>query len=348
MRTILLDYLQSHLGDGVPHRTSKGLQYSFMCTLCNDHKDRLFVNMDRQVFICHHCETAGTVITLISLLEGVDWKKSLDIYRDMEGYEKPLPEDLEREVYERLFKVEAREAPRMVYPLPEEFTLIENATGKIGKRAVDYLRSRGITSRMCERYYIGYCPVGKYANRIIMPDFEDGDLIYWQARTFLPTPANPVLKKMFRKVLNPSLTKEQIEDGLQMVDKSEVISNIDFIREYGMAVLCEGKMDSYTIGDLGGCLHGKVMSDAQFIKLVANKDKIGTIAVMLDGDALKNAITIADRLYRHFDDVRICRIEDKKADPNTIGRKEVLRLIQEALTYSPSFTIKAKLKGWTH
>ena len=113
-----------------------------------------------------------------------------------------------------------------------------------------------------------------------------------------------------------------------------------------MAVLCEGKMDSYTIGDLGGCLHGKVMSDAQFVKLVSNKDKIGTIAIMLDGDAMKDALRIAERLYQHFDDIRICRIEDRTSDPNSLGREKVLDCITHAEPYDSFFPIKAKLKGW--
>lgn len=343
---MLLDFLIGRLGNGTPHRTSKGMQYSWMCPLCDDHKERLFVNLDRQVFICHNCQTAGTAITLISLLEGVEWKKALDMYRGLEGYEKPLPEDLEQEVYQRLFKPDDVETSKYVYPLPDEFILIEQAVGKTGKKAKEYLRSRGVTLDMCEKYYIGYCEDGDYADRIVMPDFEDNELVYWQARTFLPTPTNPIIKKMFRKVLNPSLTKEQVAQGIVAVDKSEVISNIDFIKEYGMAVLCEGKMDSYTIGDIGGCLHGKVMSDAQFIKLVTNKDKIGTVAVMLDGDAFSNAISIADRLYRHYDDVLVCRLP-KTDDPNTLGREGVLRCLQEAMPYSPSFAIKARLKGWT-
>ncbi len=345
---MLMDFLTASLGEGTPHHTSKGLQYSYVCPFCSDHKERLFVNVDRQVFICHNCETSGSAITLISMLEGISWKEALEQYRTVEGYDKPLPASLEQEVYSRLLAQGAEELTgnKYVYPLPEEFILLEDAKGPKGRQAQKYMISRGVTPKMWEKYYIGYCAEGVYADRVIMPDFEDNELIYWQARSFLPAPKLPILKKMFRKALNPHLTKEQVAEGIKAVDKSEVISNIDFILQEGMAVLCEGKMDAYTIGDFGGCLHGKVMSDAQFIKLVSNRKKIGTVAVMLDGDAVKNALVVADRLYKHFEEVLMC-ILPKDADPNSLGREGVLKYLQEAEHYSPSFAIKCRLKGWT-
>lgn len=342
---MILDYLDAALGEGTPHYTSKGLQYSYKCPFCQDYKERLYINIDRKVYWCHNCESTGTIVTFISEYAHVTWKEALKIYREFEGYDHKLPESIEEEVYSRLIKAPEIEQPKYVYPLPEEFILIEEARGPVGEKAVRYLKSREVTLEMAERYYIGYCEEGKYANRIIMPDFENGELIYWQARTFLPTPTNPVLKKMFRKVLNPSLTQDQVKQGIRAVDKSEVIGNIDFVLEEGMAVLCEGKFDSYTIGDIGACLHGKHMSDEQFLKLVLNRDKIQCIAIMLDGDAMKNAIITADRLYKYFDDVLVCKLP-KDADPNSLGRKKVLEILKDAIPYSPMFNVKARLKGW--
>lgn len=343
---MILDYIQSALGEGTLHSTSKGTQFSFCCPFCNDYKPRLFVNVDRGVYFCHHCESKGTLVSFISDYARIPWKEALKVYREYESYDKPLPASLEEEVYQRLIKAPEIDTAKYVFPLPEEFILIENATGKAGQRAIEYLKSRGVTREMAERYYIGYCSEGEYANRIIMPDFEQGELVYWQARTWETAPSNPIIKKMFRKVLNPALTKEQLEQGLNPIGKSEVISNIDFILDLGMCVLCEGRFDSYSIGDMGGCIHGKVLSDTQFAKLVTNKEKIETVAVMLDGDAVKSAITIADRLYRHFDQVLMC-ILPKDQDPSSIGREGVLRSIKESTSYSPMFAIKAKLKGWS-
>lgn len=343
---MIIDYLNGVLGEGTPHSTSRGQQYSYCCPLCNDHKERLFVNIDNKKYICHNCQSAGSIITFMSEYHHMDWYDALKLFRQYEGYEIVLPDHLSDEIYERLNRnLIPVLKEKYVYPLPDEFTLIENATGKAGEIAIKYLRSRGISLSKAEQNYIGYCATGDYANRIIMPDFEQGELRYWQARTWLPAPTNIVHKKFYRKVLNPSLTEEQIANGVVAVDKSEIVGNIDFIVEEGMAVLCEGKMDSYTIGNTGACLHGKYMSDAQFIKLVQNKDKIGIIAIMMDGDAMKNAIVTAGRLYKHYDEVLICKLPKDK-DPNNLGAKGCLEALNDAMSYSPMFDIKARLKGW--
>ena len=286
------------------------------------------------------------MITFISEYHRVPWQDALKIFRDYENYERILPEDLATEIYERLNKPEVLDrGHKFVHPLPEEFILIEDARGSKGQKAYDYIRSRGISAKMAEKYYIGYCAEGKYANRIIMPDFENGELVYWQARTWLPTPTDVVKKKLIRKVLNPSLTESQITAGIKAMDKSEIVGNIDLVLENRMAVLCEGKMDQYTIGDTGACFHGKHMSDTQFVKLVTNKKNIDVVSIMLDGDAMKNAISTAERLYKHFDDILICKLPKDK-DPNSLGTKGCLELLNDSLAYSPMFGVKAKLKGW--
>ena len=343
---MITDYLDSAFGEGTHHNTSKGTQVSYCCPFCDDRKERMFVNLDRKVFFCHNCEVTGSLVTLISDFTKITWKEALDVYREYEGYEVQLPDSIEEEVYSKLIKVPKIEVPKFVYPLPEEFILLENAKGRAGLNAINYLKSRGVTPKMAEKHYIGYCAEGDFANRIIMPDFEDYELIYWQARTWEPPPRVAELKKYYRKVMNPSLNDEQIADGVRPIDKSQVIGNIDSVIENRMGVLVEGKMDQYTVGDIGACMHGKHMSDEQFIKLVVNKDKIDCLVVCYDGDALKSAITTADRLYKHYDDVLVVKLPND-ADPNSLGRKKILEFIRDAIPYSPMFSVKAKLRGWT-
>jgi len=342
---MITDYLESLLGEGTPHNTRKGLQYSYECPLCNDHKERLFINVDRGKFFCHHCDAGGTIVTFIALFSNITWKQSLDIYREYQGYEIALPESIEDEIHSMLIELPQIEIPKYVHPLPDEMIFMDDARGKAGNEAWQYLKSRGVSMDTCLSQGIGYCAEGKYANRIIMPDFEDGELVYWQARTWEPEPKNKLLKKYFRKVLNPSLDEEQIDQGIVAIDKSEVVSNMDYIKELGMAVVCEGRFDSYTIGDFGACIHGKHLSDDQFLKLVLNKDKIDTVAVMLDGDAFSYSMSTADRLSRYMDNVLVCRLTGKD-DPSKIGKKGVLEALNNAVQYDSMFRVKAQLKGW--
>lgn len=342
---MITDYLDSALGESTFHMTSKGEQYSYDCCFCDDRKQRLFVNLDRKVYYCHNCESSGTLVTLISEYASITWQEALSVYREYEGQETALPESIEEEIFSRLIKVPQIEVPKYIHPLPDEFILLEDAKGQSGREAINYIKDRGISLRTAEERYIGYCDEGKYAGRIIMPDFENGEIVHWQARTWKPTPKSKMARKMFRKVLNPSLTPEQLSDGVRAVEKSEVVGNIDSVIQSRMAVLVEGKFDEYTIPGIGACLHGKHMSDSQFMKLVRNKNNIDVIAVMMDGDAFSSAIVTADRLYRHFDDVLVCRLP-KDADPNQLGSKKCLELIEGSIAYSPMFAVKAKMKGW--
>ncbi|AYP68619.1 DNA primase [Exiguobacterium phage vB_EalM-132] len=344
---MIKDYLDDLMGEGTSHHTSKGLQISYKCPMCNDRKERLFVSMSRQVFKCHHCEEAGTTVSLIASIQNLSWSSALELYRSFEGYEKPLPENIEHEIITRLSHRSDIEVvmQKYVHPLPEEYIPIYEATGKKGLRAIKYIQSRGISIDQAIKQNIGYCAEGKYRNRIIMPDYEDGKLMYWQSRTWLRQPTDPEKKRRYRKVLNPSLTKEQIEQGIIAVDKAEIVGNIDSISDVGIGILVEGKFDQYTLGDMGACLHGKHMSDAQFIKLVKRKKEIETIVVCMDGDAFKHTMITADRLSGHFSDVLVCRLPED-ADPNSLGAQAMADIIDSAMVYDNKLKIRAKLWGW--
>lgn len=344
---MILEYLQSALGEGTSHpNTSRGAQHSFKCPFCSDHKERFFVHWQRQVFYCHNCETTGSLVTFISDYAQISWYDALDVYRQYQTYEFVLPDNLQEEVYARLMPIsETIRKEKYVHPLPEEFILIEEASGRLGNKAIEYLKSRGISRKMAEKYYIGYCGAGEYENRIIMPDFEQGDLVYWQARTWEPPPTNEYAKKFYRKVLNPKLPPDLVEAGVSAVDKSEILGNIDSVLETRTAIICEGKMDQYTIGNSGCCIHGKHMSDMQFTKLISHKNDIDLMVVMLDGDALKAAIATAARLYKHYDEVWIARMPKDK-DPNTLGPKGIVDCLGKMLPYNDMFAVKARLSGW--
>lgn len=344
-RENILGYIDNALGKGTYKNTSRGPQQSYLCPFCNDHKERMFVNVDRQVYFCHNCGNKGTLVSFISDYEHIPWEDALKVYRGYQGYERQLPDSIEDEIYTKLNTIPIIDSPKFVYPLPKEFIPIQEAHGKAGEIAVNYVRSRGVSLKMAEKYGVGYCAEGKYSDRLIMPDFENGELVFWQARTWLPRPSNRIKRRFYRKVLNPTLTDEQKEQGVIAIDKSDVVSNIDTILELGMAVICEGKFDAFTIGDIGGCIHGKYMSDAQFMKLLVNKDKIHTVAIMLDPDAMDHALLLAKRLYRHFSNVLVCKLPNG-TDPNDIGRKGVLEVLNQAELYTPMFEIKARLKGW--
>ena len=340
----IYDYLIQLLGDPkATHLTQKGLQYNWNCPFCGDHKYRFFANTDRKVVWCHNCEYTGSIITFISDINHIDWRDALQVFRGYEGYSTKLPDSLEEEIYTRFITLGEPPQEKYVFPLPEEYISMMGAKGLTGHKAYLYLKGRGLNADDMCKYDIGYCDKGKYANRIIMPDYENGKLIYWQARSFLPTPTSYAAKKSYRKVLNPSLTEEQVKRGEIAVEKSEVISNIDLIKEHGIAVICEGKFDAFSLGEMGACIHGKHMSDAQFLKLAVNKHRIDRIIIMLDSDAMKNSIVCASRLDKHFPDrVSMCHLPEGQ-DPSSLGKEKCLEAVINSYLYTPLTHIRSRI-----
>jgi len=72
--------------------------------------------------------------------------------------------------FEGIFKEPEEEKEEKIH-LPEEFVSLANDVPLAGNNAMNYLRKRGVTKADIVRWKIGYCPEGKYKNRIIIPSF---------------------------------------------------------------------------------------------------------------------------------------------------------------------------------
>jgi len=341
---MLSDYLEQLLGSPKAyHNTQKGLQANWCCPWCSDKRFRFFINLDRKVCYCHNCGYSASSITFISDYNRISWKDALSIFREYEGYRIVLPRDLETEIYEKLYASNINPIQnKVVIPLPDEF----RSLNQTDNQAFKYLKSRlpWISLDEIEQRGIGYCEVGNYSHRVIFPFTENNEMVYWQARSWLPEPKDFFKKKVFRKVLNPSLSEEEINKGKIAIEKSEVIYNLDSALSTGMIVICEGIIDALTIGEVGIAINGKHLSDSQFTKLVSKKDNIFTLLIMLDEDAFENALYMAERLYGHFEDVLIGKLP-KEHDPNSLGRKGCLEVIQNAEPYTRMTAVKYKLQG---
>jgi DNA primase len=123
---------------------------------------------------------------------------------------------------------------------------------------------------MIERFHIGFCYEGKYANRIIIPSYDaEGIVNYFVARSYETRP--------YRKYDNPEAEKQSIIFNEYLIDWNKDV------------YIVEGPFDSIFLINAIPML-GKVMSDLLFDKLYENAKKI---IIVLDGDAYKDA----EKLY---------------------------------------------------
>ena len=149
---LLVNLVNSVLGAG--KRTARGNQ-AHTCPYCNHHKPKLEINFSENKkgynpWHCWVCNKKGTRIT--SLFK----------------QRKAPPEK-----FEELFKLIGNEKEHKTVvtynelKLPEEYKKFKDITSSDieGRQALAYIKSRGITQDDIEKYNIGYCEFGKYANK---------------------------------------------------------------------------------------------------------------------------------------------------------------------------------------
>lgn len=275
----LVELLIDILGDPKRMYESKG-QYSFNCCECDDgrNKGNLEVNIFSDVYKCWSCsdinDMHGHLGKLISTYGSKKQKKLYEILKPEEVW-----------VKEKTFKA---------LKLPESYTKFSESNPRFipHREAYNYLKNRGITNEMIEKYEIGYCHTGDFAYRIIIPSYDNnGKLNYFIGRSWLPK-----TKAKYRNAEAP---------------KDEIIFNESKINWNNDIYLCEGVFDGLFLPN-PVILLGKVMSELMFTTIY-EKAK-GNIIICLDGDAFKDAKKIYNTLNggRLQDKIQILKLPENK------------------------------------
>ena len=177
--SLILDIVEGIFGEYRKHNEVTG-QVSFDCPVCShdikaldkgDGKGNLEINYAQHVYKCWSCaETHGTYGHLGKLIDEYGNKK------DKEYYTLVRPDDFERKEkkYEKL-------------RIPKEYQKFKDVNPIYPPRAqaYNYLKKRGITDDMIEKYDIGFAMDGEYGGRIIVPSYDlEGKLNYFVSRSW--------------------------------------------------------------------------------------------------------------------------------------------------------------------
>lgn len=166
----VISVLDDLLGIGT---SLKGNEQAHYCPFCHHHKKKLQVNLETQRYHCWVCDSKGR--TIASLVRRLNPTQShLTTIRKVYGEESYDYSTVEVEQVELKLPTEFKR----LLPIPKKPT-------PIYKKAISYLRRRGIDNGLIQKYNIGYCEDGLYGGRIIIPSYSDeGKLNYFEARTF--------------------------------------------------------------------------------------------------------------------------------------------------------------------
>jgi DNA primase len=256
-------------------------QISWDCPICDDgkHKGNLEVNIEKEVYHCWSCgDSEGTHGSLGKLFDKFGNKKQKKLYTILR------PEDTEKKVRVKKPKV----------TLPEFFTLFKDSSPvyPVRRQAYNYLKSRGITDDIIEKFGIGFCDKGSHGGRIIIPSYDsNGNLNYYVGRSW-----DPHSKAKYR---NPEAEKEKIIFWESLIDWNKDI------------YLVEGAFDGMFL-DNPVVMLGKHMSELLF-ETIYNKAK-GNVIICLDGDAWVNAVKLYHELNggELWGKVKIVRLPDDR------------------------------------
>lgn len=202
------------------------------------------------------------------------------------------------------------------------------ATGWSSGRVLNYMKSRGFEEDQVLQYQIMCDPLGDYINRVIVPFFENHRPVYFQARD--------ITGRADKKILNPTHTT----DG---GGKSAFLFNIDIAKDYDSVTICEGWASAISAGYEAVAISGKVASSRQLKLLKAHWHHY---VIMLDPDALKEAINLACQLLDGVRKVELVMLTD--GDPNEHSKEDLDKFRNQAVqlnsvSEAKLFGVKAKL-----
>jgi DNA primase len=239
----------------------------FHCPKCDHHKKKLSVNVDKNVFKCWICDYNGR-----------------DIYRLVRAYGKY--EDVQdwksvANIIDFSERAEEKEEEKISLSLPKEFiTLTGNKVAPLSIAARKYLKSRGITEQQIAWWKMGYCPDGKYSNRIIIPSFDlEGELNYFISRAY---------DDNWMKYLNPPSNKDFIFNELYLDWNKDV-------------TIVEGVFDAIVVGNAIPLLGSTLREDSYIFQKIV--DKCDKVYIALDEDAKKKESKIGRILTSYGVDV---------------------------------------------
>ena len=293
---------------GVGKRTARGNQ-AHSCPYCNHRKPKLEINFSENKkgynpWHCWACDKKGSRISTL-------FKKV-----------KATPEQF-KELFDLIGKeVERKEVIEYKeLKLPKEFQTFDKITKSNieGRRALHYLKSRGITNDDIIKYNIGYCSYGSYKNNIIIPSYDNtGKLNFFTGRSFEQNP--------YKKYTNPETSRDIIPFEL-------------FINWELPLILCEGPFDAIAIKRNVIPLMGNSITSSLMKKIVMSK--VQKIYIALDNDALKLSLKHAEYLINQGKEIYLVELNEK--DPSEMGFTQFTKLIQTSSPLNEYTLMEKKL-----
>lgn len=126
-----------------------GVNFKALCPFHNEKTPSFVVSPERQIWHCFGCGAGGDLFSFLMEKEGMEFKEALEVLAKKAGVTLKGKTELGKGLKERLFEVNLKAQEFFHYILTKH---------TLGKKALDYLKSRGITDSSIEEFGLGYAP----------------------------------------------------------------------------------------------------------------------------------------------------------------------------------------------
>ena len=239
-------------------------EHLYSCPFCEDTKGKkkLSVNYKKNFAKCWSCDwRTKNIYRIVRRFGTYDQRQKwlqLDGRLDLSEFDKFFAEINEKEI-------------KQTISLPDEFVSLCNKNLPMSSaKALDYLKSRGITKKQILDWKIGYATGGKYGGRIIIPSFNwDGNCNYYIARSFVGHQ---------RRYLNPPVGRDIVFNEL-FIDWDEDV------------VLVEGVFDAIVAGSNSIPILGSTLREnSRLFQQIVMNDTPVYLALDKDAETKRNWI----------------------------------------------------------
>lgn len=262
------------------------------CPFCDDHSNHCGIFVENMVYHCWRCDGKGWFGYLLSTLTG----RSLQVCNEeieAAGYtftKTPLEE------IQSVFRgsVKPRKEENKFQGLPEYFEAI---TSNTNFPLLDwYLNLRKVEKATVIDHNCGICRVGPFMNRMIIPVFERGQVVSYQAA---------------------DLTRKSPWKYKNAFAKMDFLYNIDRIQKKGLLIITEGVLDCWRVGPHCVCSFGTHLTDRQK-SLIIEKEPEYLIGLW-DNDAYWKMVEQMEYFDPFVENV-VTRLLPEGQDPDSMGR----------------------------
>jgi len=263
------------------------------CPFCNDKSVHGGIFKDNGQYTCWRCEARYSLYKLLKHLVDITYDDYLtDIYKI-----KQIHQQITSISNKKQEKVEQSDIQ-----LPLFFRYVKDKCPMIVKQ---FFRERQISIKTCEKYHVGFCKYGEYAQRLIIPIYFENKLVGWQGRD--------VTRKSKVKY---KTSKTAINNYLYNYDSP--INN--------ELILVEGMFDVWRLENNALCSFGTHLTTSQR-RLIVNK-RPKQLIFAWDGDAYGKAKQQAKQLLPFINNIKIVSLP-KGEDPDSLGKNRVFELIKK-------------------